>query len=94
MRASEKTTINITLDDELQRRLNALGESRECSVDWLMKHAIENFIEREEQAEFLRQETLSRWEQVEVGKTVPHEKVTEWLNSWGSDHEKVRPECQ
>lgn len=29
----------------------------------------------------------------ETGRTVSGEKVTEWLRSWGTDHELPPPEC-
>ena len=41
----------------------------------------------------IRQETLARWEEVEVGKTVDNDRVVEWLETWGGDSQKARPRC-
>lgn len=92
MRQSEhKTPVSVKLDAELRQRLTALSESRDRSVHWLMQKAIEVYVEQEEKADVLRQETLARWEQVEAGKTISNETVVEWLEGWGTDKEKVRP---
>ncbi len=58
-----------------------------------MKKAIAEFIEREEQAETKRQETCSRWEEIQQGKTIANDAVMDWLDSWGKDEEKPRPRC-
>ena len=94
MQESEnKSPLSVKLDDALRQRLVALSESRERSVHWLMKHAIEAYVEHEERSDTLRQETLARWKEVEVGKTVDNERVVEWLDTWGGDSQKARPGC-
>ena len=71
MQESEsKSSLSVKLTDALRQRLVTLSESRERSVHWLMKHAIEAYVEREERSDTLRQETLERWEEVEAGLTV------------------------
>jgi len=91
--SENKSPLSVKLDDALRQRLVALSESREPSVHWLMKHAIEAYVEHEERSDTLRQETLARWKEVEVGKTVDNERVVEWLDTWGGDSQKARPGC-
>lgn len=94
MRESEnKSPLSVKLDNALRQRLIALSKSRQRSVHWLMKHAIEAYVEHEERSDTLRQETLERWEDVEAGKTVHNERVVEWLETWGGDGQKVPPRC-
>lgn len=94
MQESEnKSPLSVKLDGALRQRLIALSESRERSVHWLMKHAIEAYVNQEERSDTLRQETLARWEEVEAGKTVDNDRVVEWLETWGGDSQKVRPRC-
>ena len=94
MRESEnKSPLSVKLDGGLRQRLLALSESRERSVHWLMKRAIETYVEQEEQSDNLRQETLARWEEVEAGKTVDNQRVVDWLESWGDESQKPRPQC-
>ena len=81
----------VKLDDATYARLKALGKARQRSPQWLMKEAIRQFLEREEEAEHIRRETLERWAQFEAtGETVSHAAVEAWLESWGTDSERAR----
>ena len=94
MQESEnKSPLSVKLDATLRQRLLALSESRDRSVHWLMKHAIEAYVEQEERSDTLRQETLARWDDVEAGKTIDNDRVVEWLETWGGDSPKARPRC-
>lgn len=82
----------VKLDDETLGRLKALGKARKRSPNWLMKEAIRQFLEREEEAEHIRQDTLERWKRYEAnGETVDHEAVDAWLETWGTDREGKCP---
>ena len=82
----------IKLDDEIYSRLKALAEARQRTPHWLMKEAIRQFLEREEESEQLRRESLERWERFEAtGETVSHEAVEAWLQTWGTDREGKCP---
>lgn len=83
----------VKLPPELKLRLKTLGEFKKRSIHWLMKDAIERYIEEEEHTEKLKQETLSRWHEAELDKVVSDEAVTAWLDTWGSDEEGKRPLC-
>ena len=48
----------IKMDDATYDRLKALGESRQRAPHWLMKEAIKQFLEREEEAESRKKDTL------------------------------------
>jgi len=82
----------VKLDDETCKRLKALGEARKRTPHWLMKEAIHQFLDREEQAEHIRQDTLKRWERYETtGETVSHDVVDAWLDTWGTEREGKCP---
>ena len=82
----------VKLDEDTYDRLKALGESRKRSPHWLMKEAIRQFLDREEEADQIRQDTLERWKRYEAaGKTVNHETVEAWLEAWGTDRESECP---
>ena len=71
----------IKLDDKTRERLKALAEKRNRSPHWLMRTAIEQFLDSEEQYEQEKSEDMSRWEQYALtGKYVEHNKVEHWLN--------------
>jgi predicted transcriptional regulator len=86
------TSRAVKLDEEIYNRLKVLGEARRRSPHWLMKEAIQQFIEREEEAEHIRQDTLERWARFEAtGETVSHEAVDTWLETWGTEREDKCP---
>jgi predicted transcriptional regulator len=74
------TSQGIKLDDNTRQRLKSLGEKKQRSPHWLMRTAIEDYLNREEQYEREKAEDLARWEDyVSTGKTVDHKKVQSWL---------------
>jgi predicted transcriptional regulator len=82
----------IKLDDEIYSRLKALAHARQRTPHWLMKEAIRQFLEREEESERVRRESLERWERFEAtGETVSHEAVEAWLETWGTELEGKCP---
>jgi len=82
----------VKLDDATYDRLKALGVTRKRSPHWLMKEAIAQFLEREEEAERIRQDTLDRLERYKAtGETISHDVVDAWLRTWGKDQEGKCP---
>ncbi len=82
----------IKLDDATYDRLKSLGATRKRSPHWLMKEAIVQFLEREEEAERIRQETLERLERYKAtGETISGDVVDAWLRTWGTDREGKCP---
>ena len=82
----------VKLDEATYDRLKALGATRKRSPHWLMKEAIAQFLEREEEAERIRQDTLDRLEHYKAtGETIGHDVVDTWLRTWGKDREGKCP---
>jgi predicted transcriptional regulator len=82
----------VKLDDETYARLKALGEARKRSPHWLMKEAIQQFLDREEEAEHIRRDTLKRWERYETtGEMVTHDVVDAWIETRGTKGEGKCP---
>ncbi len=86
------TPTGVKLEPKLKTRLKKLSEAKDRSVHWIMKMAIEQYVSDEESKELLRRETLARWHEAEQGKVVSNESVIAWLETWGTDQEKGRPE--
>jgi len=85
----------IKLPQQERERLQKLGEAKKRSAHWLAKEAISQYLEREEAAERFNQETIAQWEEYcHTGKSVPHDKVMKWLESWGTDNELEAPKCE
>lgn len=82
----------VKLDDAIYGRLKALGEIRKRSPHWLMKEAIQQFLDREEEAEHIRRDTLKRLKNYKAtGKTISNDVVEAWLKTWGTDQEDKCP---
>lgn len=84
----------VKLETAMKLRLEKLSELKDRSVHWLMKEAIAQYVENEEQAEKLKQETLNRWQEIEQDRVISNESVMAWLDTWGTDHETERPSCE
>lgn len=82
----------IKLDESIYDRLKTLGESRQRTPHWLMKEAIKQFLEREEEAEQRKKDTLERIARFEeTGESIPFETIDAWLATWGSESEGKCP---
>jgi predicted transcriptional regulator len=93
-RKNEIEHVSIKLPVKLKTRLQKLGKLKQRSAHWLMKEAIEHYLDTEEELEKLKQKTLSRWQEAEKGQVVANNEVISWLNTWGTEQEQERPECK
>ena len=76
------STMGVRLNEDVQRRLEALGKARDRSPHYLMKVAVERYLDVEEALETERQIVRERWEKFELtGETVAHEDVKAWAAS-------------
>jgi predicted transcriptional regulator len=85
MKANNQKTLSVKLKPEIKEKLMHLSKVKDRSPHWIMNKAITAYVEVEDRNEQLRQETLERWKEIEQGHVVDHEKVSKWLNSWGTD---------
>jgi predicted transcriptional regulator len=59
-----------------------LARIRDRSPHWLMRKAIETFLDCEEHYEQEKLEDMERWERYQLtGVAVPHEKAAEWIEN-------------
>ena len=88
------TPTSIKLDDDLKVRVQQLADARRRSAHWLMREAIEQYVEREEKRETFRRDTLKAWEYYQAtGLHATADEVEKWLASWGTDNEVPAPTC-
>jgi predicted transcriptional regulator len=94
MSVAATKTVSVKLDNAMRDRLQHLAEARHRTAHWVMRQAIEQYVEREEKREAFRQETLKAWEAYrETGLHATQEEVIDWLETWGDTREKIAPVC-
>ena len=75
------TTQGIKLDENTQARLKTLAEKRKRTPHWLMRTAIEDYLEREELYEAEKAEDMAEYEEyVRTGQAIDNKTVLSWLN--------------
>lgn len=79
-------TLAVRLDEETQARLKSLGEVRDRSPHYLMKAAIEAYLEKEEAVEAEKALIRARWDSFALtGETVSQSDMLDWARSLPED---------
>lgn len=86
--------VSVKIDDELKGRVQRLAESRRRSSHWIMREAIEQYVDREEARASFRAEARESWKNYqETGLHLTGQEVRDWLHGWGTDEETEIPAC-
>ena len=87
-------TVGVKIDPLMKQRLQRLAKARHRTPHWVMREAIEQYVDREEKREALRQDVLhSLQEYEETGLHVTGDEAIAWLQTWGTEAEKDAPQC-
>jgi predicted transcriptional regulator len=87
-------TVGVKIDPLMKQRLQRLAKARHRTPHLVMREAIEQYVDREEKREALRQDVLhSLQEYDETGLHVTGDEAIAWLQTWGTDAEKDAPQC-
>lgn len=85
---------SVKLDNSLKIRIQHLADLRHRSAHWIMREAIQSYVDREESRESFKQEALASWTAYqETGKHLSGKEVQSWLDTWGTDNETELPQC-
>ena len=82
MAATISTTrpIAVKLEHDIRERIKRLAVSRHRSAHWMMREAIQQYIEREEKLEAFRQDGIRAWNKYHAtGLHVTLEEADAWL---------------
>ncbi len=85
---------SVKLSDDLMARISRLSGQRQRSAHWIMREAIQQYVDREEARESFKQEAEASW--VEFQTTGLHstgDETRAWLRTWGTDSEAEAPPC-
>ena len=75
---------------EIADKIDRLSERLDRSRGWVVKKALNEYLEMEEERYRLTLEGLA---DVKAGKVVSHQEVKSWIQSLGTDHELPPPIC-
>ena len=86
--------VSVKLEPDIRARVENLAQVRHRSAHWVMREAISQYVEREEQRETFRQDAIKAWEEYETtGLHATAAEVDLWLASWGTENELPAPVC-
>jgi predicted transcriptional regulator len=89
-----QSVTKIELDADTEERVQRLASSQHRSAPGLMKEAIEQYVEREEQRQQLRQDaSASLKDYRETGLHLTGEEVDAWLARLEAGEDIEPPEC-
>lgn len=87
-------TTSLKLDSELKQRVQKLAEGRRRSAHWIMREAVEQYVNREEKREQLRQDALAAWNDFQAtGLHVTADEADAWLAKLEAGEHTEAPEC-
>jgi predicted transcriptional regulator len=89
------STTSLKLDVEIKERVRRLASARRRSPHWLMREAIEEYVEREEKRERFRQDALAAWTHYQTtGKHAKAEEADAWLAKLEAGKDAAPPKCR
>jgi len=71
------------IPEELAEKVDRYAESMERSRAWIVKQALSNWVDWEEEKTRLSLEALAEADRI---GTIPHEEMVAWANSLGTDN--------
>jgi predicted transcriptional regulator len=89
------STTSVKLDAGVKQRVQRLAVARRRSPHWLMREAIEEYVEREEKREQIRQDALAAWTHYQAtGLHVTAEEADAWLAKLEAGKDSAPPKCR
>ena len=70
----------IKIDDELESRVEDLARRQQRSTDWILRQALQQYVEREENRAAFQNDALKAWQDYQAtGQHVTHAEADAWL---------------
>ena len=85
---------SLKLDPETKERVQRLASARRRTPHWIMREAVEQYVEREERREQLRQDAQAAWAHyLATGLHVTGEEADTWLAKLEAGEDTASPPC-
>lgn len=83
---------SVRMSDQLMDKLETIAEKLDRSKGWIIKDAVNQYVERIDRKEKMLAETRQALSEIESGNVVDGGEVIAWIESWGSEKEKNAPQ--
>ena len=94
MSAPAVRPVAIKIDPDIKERVKRLADARQRTPHWLMREAIQQYVEREEKREALRQDAIRAWNEYQAtGLHVTRDEADAWLARLEAGEDVEPPEC-
>lgn len=91
---SRTATTSLKLDTQTKERVQRLAAVRRQTPHWILREAVEQYVEREEARERLRQDALAAWNHYqETGLHVIAAEADAWLAKLEAGKRVAPPKC-
>ncbi|EGZ50650.1 MULTISPECIES: CopG family ribbon-helix-helix protein [Neisseria] len=88
---TQSVPVAVKLTPETKERLKSVAEQQDRSIHWLMKEAVNQFLDREERKAALRTAADESWRHYqETGSHLTLEEVNKWMDDI-TDGKPVEP---
>jgi predicted transcriptional regulator len=88
------STTSLKLDAETKDRVQRLAAARRRSAHWVMREAVEQYVDREEKRLQFHQDALAAWANyLATGLHVSATEADAWLARLEAGEEAAPPEC-
>lgn len=88
------TTTSVKLEADVKGRLQKLAEARHRKPHWLMREAINQYVEREEKRQSFHEDAFRAWEEYQAtGLHVSMEEADRWLADLEAGNDVEPPTC-
>lgn len=95
MTATAVRPVAVKLDQDTRDRMKRLAEARHRTTHWMMREAIQQYVEREEKRETFRQDGIRAWNDFQAtGLHVTQEEADAWLAKLETGEDVEPPECR
>lgn len=94
MSAIATRPVTIKIDQDTRERVQRLADARQRTSHWLMREAINQYVDREEKREAYRQDGINAWQAFQThGLHVTSEEADAWLGKLEAGQDVEPPEC-
>ena len=94
MQSTATRPVAVKLDQGTRERMKKLADAKHRTPHWLMREAIEQYVNREEKREAFRQDALRAWAAYQLtGQHVTDAEADTWLEQLEAGNDVEPPKC-